>query len=315
MNILKKSLSVILFLCAAFPALADNTFKLIVPNPPGGSTDIVGRYIANILNNANIPTVVLNKSGAQGTIGAKSVAKTSNVQNTLLLLGTGPGLYAPLMMDPAPYNVLEEFDMVATIASDSIVIIVPGTSEIRDAKQLVQAIRKAEQPLRYGHGAMSQKFAGIVFLDKIKASAIEVPFNGASQTVLAVASETLEFGFVNYTEAKNQAAAGLVRIVGIASKSRHPNEPKIKTFIEQGIEFEHQAWFTVVAPKGMNQHTIEKLNAIITKSMENDKNSVISTEMIPMINNVTESKLFINNQYKMYQSLIENVKLSQIIKK
>ena len=307
MIFLKKYIVAAIFFITS-PVSANTIFELVVPFPPGGSTDIVGRYVAKILNDANIPTVVQNRAGAQGTIGVKSVAKTSNIQNTLLLLGTGPGLYAPLMMDPAPYNVQDDFEIITTVASDSIVVIVPATSKIKTAKQLVQAIKTAQAPLRYGHGAMNQKFAGLVFLNTIQGHAIEVPFNGAAPTVFAVASDSLEFGFVNYTDTKEFAKSGRVRIIGIASKQRRNDVLNVKTFAEQGIEFDQQAWFTLAAPKGMDKNTIMRLNAVVTDALKNDKISYVATEMIPMHSSVAGAKIFIDTQYKTYRPLIEKVK-------
>jgi tripartite-type tricarboxylate transporter receptor subunit TctC len=283
------------------------TFEIVVPNPPGGTTDIVGRYVSKILNDANIPNVVQNKTGAQGTIGARTVAKTANKNSTLLILGTGPGLYAPLMMDPAPYNVQEDFEMIATIASDSIVIIVPGTSAIVSADDLVKKIKTSPEPLLYGHGAVSQKFAGIEFLHKINATATEVPFNGAPPAVLAVASGSLDFALVNYTEAKELATAGKIRIIGIASRTR-PKDQSIKTFREQGIDFEAQAWFMLVAPKGVDTDIVHTLNQTVTRAIKQDRTSYVATEMTPMTGTAKDAKDFVDTQYRRYSAVIERVR-------
>ena len=296
------------FACGVTSVSAVSMFELIVPNPPGGTTDMAGRYVAKILNDANMPTIVSNRPGAQGTIGTKIAAKTANTQNTLLLLGTGPGLYAPLMMDTAPYDVLAEFSMVATIASDSIVIIVPGTSTIQNAQQLITAIRLATQPLNWGHGAMSQKFAGILFMSKIKQVATEVPYNGAIQVVTAVASGHLDFAFINYTEAKELATTGRVRMIGVAAKQRLHQDSSIPTFYEQGIDFEHQAWFVLAAPKAMAPELVNKINQSVTSAMKKDQTSYIHREMTPMISTVAQSEQFIRQQYKTYRPIIQGVK-------
>lgn len=291
--------------CFSASAGATNQFDLIVPHPPGGVSDVVGRHVAKVLADANIPTVVQNKAGAQGTIGVKAVTAGTNIQNTLLVLGTGPGLYAPLMMDPAPYNVLEDLEIVATISSDSVVIIVPGTSQVKNAKDLVKSIRTAKQPLRYSTGAVSMQFAGLLFLNKIGAEAIDVPFNGNAPAVLAVASNNVEFGFVTFTDAKEMAKSGRVRIVGMASAQRHPADTTIPTFREQGIDFEQQSWFAIAAHKNMDRATVARLNAVITNSLRNDKTSYVATEMIPMINNIPDSRAFVATQYRIYRPLIE----------
>lgn len=288
-------------------AFSNNMLELIVPNPPGGTTDIAGRYVSKILNDANIPTMVLNRPGAQGTIGTKIAAK-GNAQSTLLLLGTGPGLYAPLMLDVAPYDVLEEFSIVATIASDSIVVIVPSNSAIHNVQQLITAIGSSSRQSNWGHGAMSQKFAGILFMSKIKHVATEVPYNGAIQVATAVASGQLDFAFINYTEAKELAATGRVRMIGVAAKQRLHQDSSIPTFYEQGIDFEHQAWFVLAAPKAMAPELVNKINQSVTSAMKKDQTSYIHREMTPMISTVAQSEQFIRQQYKTYRPIIQGVK-------
>jgi tripartite-type tricarboxylate transporter receptor subunit TctC len=155
---------------------------------------------------------------------------------------------------------------------------------------------------------MNQKFAGVVFLNKIQGHAIEVPFNGAAPTVFAVASDSLEFAFVNYTDTKEFAKSGRVRIIGIASKQRRNDVLNVKTFAEQSIEFEQEAWFTLAAPKGMDKNTIMRLNAVVTDALKKDKISDVATEMIPMHSSVAGAKIFIDTQYKTYRPLIEKVK-------
>lgn len=291
-------------------AIHASTFEIIVPNPPGGTTDIIGRYVSKILSDANVPNIVQNKTGAQGTIGARLVAKTTNKNSTLLILGTGPGLYAPLLMTVPPYNVLEEFEMIATVATDSIVIIVPGTSAIISANDLVKKIKTSNLSLMYGHGAASQQFAGIEFLHKINATATEVPFNGAAPTVLAVASGLLDFAFVNYTEAKELASSGKIRIIGIASKNR-PKDQLIKTFKEQDIDFEAQAWFMLVASKGIDLSTVETLNDIVSRAIRQDKTSYVATELTLIGGTAKNAKDFINNQYQKYGTVIEKSRIGR----
>jgi tripartite-type tricarboxylate transporter receptor subunit TctC len=155
---------------------------------------------------------------------------------------------------------------------------------------------------------MSQKFAGILFMSKIKHVATEVPYNGAIQVATAVASGQLDFAFINYTEAKELAATGRVRMIGVAAKQRLHQDSSIPTFYEQGIDFEHQAWFVLAAPKAMAPELVNKINQSVTSAMKKDQTSYIHREMTPMISTVAQSEQFIRQQYKTYRPIIQGVK-------
>ena len=302
-------------LVLSLSVMASPVYELVVPNPPGGVTDIVGRHVAKVLSENGISTLVQNKTGAQGTIGVKSVTTATNVQNTLLILGAGPGLYAPLMMTPSPYQVLDDLQIISTIASDHVVIIVPGNSEIKNLQQLIKLIKTNNLPLRYATGAVSLEFAEIMFLNKINAQAIEIVYNGAAPVVTSVAGNNVEFGIVTLTDAKEMAKSGRIRIIGIASDKRHPTSPDIKTFKEQGLEFEQKVWFTLVAHKNIDIASVYRLNAVLTNSLKTDTTSYVATEMTPIISSVAESRSFIENQYKLYRPIIQKALLERSIKK
>jgi len=301
---------VILFSFVFLPARAD-VIEIVVPFGPGGTTDIVGRYVSNILTNAGITNIVRNKPGAQGVIGTRSVVDTTKKNTTLLILGTGPGLYAPLLLDVPPYDVQADLKMVASVATDSVVAIVSASSPVNDVKTLIDQLKQQPGQMTFGHGAPSHRFAGLLFLDRTKTQAIDVPYNGANPVALAVAGNHIDFGFVDYTAARALHREGKIKIIGIASTARHHQEKDVKTFQEQGIDFEQQAWFLIAAPRGMDFENIQRFNKIINDAIKKDTSSIVYTDMLLMIKSPDETTQFLVTQYKLYRQFIESVKENQ----
>jgi tripartite-type tricarboxylate transporter receptor subunit TctC len=305
-----KNTLVSVFLCLSTSAWA-GVVEIVVPFNPGGTTDIVGRYISKILTDSGITNIVTNKPGAQGLIGTRYVVDHPNKQTTLLILGTGPGLYAPLLSDKPPYDVHQDFQMVASVATDSVVAIVSASNPINDVKTLIDHLRQRPGQMTFGHGASSHRFAGLLFLDRTKTLAIDVPYNGANPVAMAVAGNHIDFGFVDYTAARALHRDGKIKIIGIASTDRHHQEKDIKTFREQGIDFEQQAWFLVAAPRGIDPETIQKFNKIINDALKKDTSSTVYTDMSLMIKSPGETSQFLLTQYALYQRFIESIKEDQ----
>lgn len=288
-------------------ANANAVIDIVVPNPPGGTTDMVGRHISKILTDADIANVILNKPGAQGTIGTKFAATVDNKNSTLLILGTGPGMYAPLTLTSPPYNVLQDFEFIVAVATDPIVAIVPGHSGIDSISKLTKSLHNSQSQLRWGHGATSQRFAGVTFLSKINATGVEVPYNGANKVVMDIAGGHLDVAFVNYTEAKEMAKNNRIKIIAIATDQRHPHALDIKTFREQGVNFEMQAWFVVVGPRGISPLLITKINQAVVKFTQQDQNSWVATNMNVIVGTPAQARNFVKEQYQQHQTSIKKL--------
>jgi len=270
-------------LSLASVAHASDPLNIVVPNPPGGGNDMLARFISAALEKEKISNIVVNKSGAQGTIGMRH-ALTLDSKNTIVVTSTGPSMYAPLLMEPAPYDIRTDFLPVAGLTRTHLAIMVPADSSIRTVKDLVTQLKTAKKPLRYGQGSMIHKVSVQMMLEKIGAQAMDIPFKGGLEPVVAAAGGHVDFAISDYADSKDLYDLGKVRIIGMLSDTRHHAEPSIPTFRESGVDFSNSGWQIVLAGKGMSAERISQLNRIINKAIREEKNNpyiaIRSTKLI-----------------------------------
>jgi tripartite-type tricarboxylate transporter receptor subunit TctC len=148
-----------------------------------------------------------------------------------------------------------------------------------------------------------------MLMETIKTSALEIQYNGGVKPVLAVAMNEVEFAFANYADAIELTKGGRVKMIGIASQRRHPQSPDVKTFIEQGVNFDHPGWFAVLAPKGMDPALIKKYNVIIRNAVNNEKrDNYLTTHLVRDTGTPGELGDFLKAQQVQLRPLIEKAK-------
>jgi tripartite-type tricarboxylate transporter receptor subunit TctC len=140
-------------------------------------------------------------------------------------------------------------------------------------------------------------------LNKVNATANDIPYNGSNPVALALMSNQVDFAFVAYSNVKPGADDGRIRILGIADKVKHPAEPNIKTFQEQGIDFVHNSWTALMAPKGMDPVLVDKLNRIVTAAIKRDT-KVDFLGLQPWTSSPAELKTIIDQEFRAWQPVI-----------
>lgn len=287
---------------------ADKT-SIVVPFPPGGTNDILGRYVANVLEKNNQPAVVINKGGAGGVIGVKHAMEIQSNNDTLLMISGGPGLYAPNAMDPVPYDIRKDFEFVALLGRDDAAIVVPTTSKIQNTPDLVRELKANPGKLTFAYTSLINKFSGVMFLNQVGATATGVSYDGGPKGRLAVGGGHVDFGMFFVVDAIALAETGKGRIIGIASQARHPSAADVRTFKEQGIDFVHYSWYGVLAGKDMPSHKVKEISAQLVAAVEKDNEN-------PILNNVLAKdprsgekfREFVNKEFDIWVPVIQKNK-------
>jgi len=270
---------------AAYPS---RTVKMIVPYPAGGTTDLLGRLIADQIKSGLDATVIVeNKPGAGTTLGADQVAKSEPDGYTLLMatsttLAINKTLYKKLPYDPA-----RDFAPIGLVAGVPFALIInPGIP----AKTLAEfiAYAKSKPGLAYGSaGNGSPQHLGAEMLKSAAAIDIRhVPYRGSVPAMLDVIAGHIPFMVVDLQPALQQIREGKVRVLGVTTPKRVAAAPDIPTLAEAGLPgFELVAWQGVVAPAGTPRPIVDLLAAQIVKLMADpatrDKLTALSLEPLP----------------------------------
>lgn len=265
-------------LSLAFPQVQAQAFpnrpiRIVVPYPPGRSTDLLTRRLGGKLAVAmGYPVVVMNKPGAGGTTGADYVAKATPDGHTLLLGDIGSNALAAGLYPSLPYDTLKDFAPVSMVVSTPLLLAVNASSPIRTVRDYINAARA--RPLMYGTAGngTATHLTGEMFALATGASLTHVPYKGSAPALHDMLGGTLESMFDDFLVLLPQIRAGKVRPIAVSSTRRHPMLPDLPTIAESGQPglggFEATSWQGLFAPAATPRDVVERLNAETVKALE-----------------------------------------------
>ncbi len=285
--------------------------RLIVPFSAGGSTDVIGRILAEKLSKtlgANF--VVENKPGAGGGIGSAEVAHATPNGYTLLLAtssthGINPWLYKNLSYDAAA-----DFTAVTMLTSTDYGLAVPMNHKARSVKDLVK--ESAEEPLNYGSpgngttGHLAAALFGLVSGGKFE----HIPYKTAAMTDLIAGR--LDFMFDNTSTFIPQTRNNSLRILATTGEKRSILTPDIPTMKEAGFpDYQIIGWFSLLAPAGTPTEIIDVLNHAVRKVMSEPEveTRIIALGNTPMTMTPQESNEYLKSQREFFRSLVKKANL------
>ncbi|WP_326535701.1 Bug family tripartite tricarboxylate transporter substrate binding protein [Pseudorhodoferax sp.] len=259
-------------LCACALALAqgapaqgnwpDRPLRLVVPFPPGGSTDIIGRVVADRLARAlGQPVVVENRPGANGNIGTEAVARAAPDGLTLVLGGAANTINATLYRN-LPFDLLKDLQAVAVIGITPNMMVVPNDSPARTAQEFLAWAKAQPSGVLYassGNGA-STHMAAELFKSVTGLAMSHVPYKGSAPALTDLIAGRTQVMFDNMTSALQQVKAGRLRALALTGSTRNPAVPELPTLKELGIAVEAETWFGLFVPAGTPPAVVERLN-------------------------------------------------------
>ncbi len=244
--------------------------KLIVPYPPGGAADTVGRIYADALTEAlKQPVVVENKPGAGTAIAADYVATAPADGYTLNLVPTGQLTVLPHIAKNLKFDPFKSFAPVSLLAYTSVVIAANNDVPAKDLKALVTQAKAAPGKFSYsssGSGTIIH-LAGEYFRLTTGTELLHVPFKGSAPAVTAVLGGEVNLAVDTLTILAPQIKGGKLRGLAIASRERSPLLPDVPTVAESGYPgFEVTSWFGLNVAAGTPAEIVSRLNAEIAKA-------------------------------------------------
>src|SRR4051794_36156702 len=277
---------------AASPAHAQaypsRIIKMIVPYPAGGTTDLLGRLVADQLKSGLGATVVVeNKPGAGTTLGAEQVARSEPDGYTLLMATSTTLAINKTLYKKLPYDPVKDFTPIALVAGVPFALIINPTLPPKTLSEFI-AYAKSKPGLAYGSaGNGSPQHLGAEMLKTAAGIDIRhVPYRGSVPAMFDVVAGHIPFMVVDLQPALQQIREGTVRVLGVTTPKRVAAAPEIPTLAEGGLAgFELVAWQGVVAPSGTPRPVVDALAAQIEKLKADpairEKLTRISLEPLP----------------------------------
>ncbi len=247
--------------------------RIIVPVAPGGTTDIIGRIVAQHLQTVwGGPVVVENRPGAGGTIGSAEMARARPDGTTLLSGNIGSQAIAYSLFRNLPYTIAQQQPVIGTIRGPN-VLICNNDVPARTLPEFITWVRAQRGRASFGSTGVGQSthLTPVWMLQLLGAEAIHVPFRGSAPMQTDLLAGTVQFAIDNLTGVIELVRSGRVRGLAVTSAARSPQLPDIPALREVGGElasFDVNTWFGIFVPQGLPAEAVRSINADIRALLE-----------------------------------------------
>jgi tripartite-type tricarboxylate transporter receptor subunit TctC len=263
-------IAALLPMIAAAQGYPSKPVRLVIPFPPGGSNDVVGRMVAQQLSaRLDKPVIVENQGGAGGLIAMEMAAKAPPDGHTLLLISVAyafvPAIYK-LTFDPAT-----AFAPVAMLGSGPVVIAVTSKLPVNSVQELIAMAKASPGTLNYASAGVGsfQHLASELFKQQAGVDIVHVPFKGGGPAMMDVVAGNTQVAVGSLIQMLPQIKGGRLKALGVGSAKRIPALPDVPTISESAVPgFEVTNWWGIVVPAGTPRSVIERLHKELTAIVE-----------------------------------------------
>jgi tripartite-type tricarboxylate transporter receptor subunit TctC len=269
----------VLIACAALGALAapawaddypSRPVTIVVPFTPGGSTDLLARYDAEVLQRASHQSfVVENRAGAGGTIGISYVAKSEPDGYTLLHAPTAFGLL-PYLMKSVPYDPFADFDPIVPVGLTEFALVVSPTLHVRSVADLIALAKQKPGTLTYasaGVGTTQQLFAEL-FKSLASVDIRHIPYKGTAPGLVDVMSGAVSMMFTDIGPAMSLVNDGKLQLLAVTSLERNKDMPNVPAVAETLPAYEAFGWQGLLARSGTPKPIVDIINRVLVADLK-----------------------------------------------
>jgi tripartite-type tricarboxylate transporter receptor subunit TctC len=299
---------------AAYPG--DKAVTLLVPFPPGGSTDLIARMIApKMQEKLGGSFIVDNKGGAGGTVGTAMVKRAPADGYTLLVTSLGPLVIGPHLMKNVGYDATKDFDYITVAVQAPNVLAVPANSPHKTLADVLAYEKAHPGKMTFassGNGS-SDHLTAELFWQQTGTSGIHVPYKGGGPATTDLIGGQVEASFMNINTAMPHLKAGKLRALAITSTKRSPLLPDVPTLDELGVKgVVVTSWQAFAAPKGVPADIRKKLHEAIVAGLNDPsvKTKLLDLGFDIVGNSPEEFTKFQASEFARWKNLIETRKIT-----
>ena len=242
--------------------------RMVVISPPGGTTDILSRALAQQMTESLGQSVVTdNRPGGGGILASEIVARSNPDGHTLLYTHTSHSVL-PSLHKKLPYDTLKDFQPVALVALFPGVLVVHPALPVKNVKELIALAKSRPGKLNYAAGTTgaTAHLSGELFKTMAGIDIVHVPYKGTAAQITAIIAGESQFTFASLPAALPHVQSNRVRAIAIGSAKRSPTLPDLPTVAETALPgFDVSAWNGILAPRGTPRDVVMKLNAEIAR--------------------------------------------------
>ncbi|WP_119287885.1 Bug family tripartite tricarboxylate transporter substrate binding protein [Azohydromonas sediminis] len=249
--------------------------RLVVPFPPGGSSDVAARLLAPRLGERlGQQVVVENRPGAGGTLALGQVAKAAPDGYTLVLAAAGGLTISPSLNPNLGYDPLADLAPITGFARIPFVLVAHADLPVSRADELIALARRQPGRLTFASGGngTAMHLGGELMKSMSETFIVHIPYRGSAPAITAVMAGETQLAVSDITSVLGKTEGGRMKVIGVMSKDRTDLAPGVPTLDETGLKgFDVSGWFAIMAPARTPQPIIARLNAEITSLIRTDE--------------------------------------------
>jgi tripartite-type tricarboxylate transporter receptor subunit TctC len=288
--------------------------RLVVPYPPGGSTDVAARPVAEKLSKAlGQPFVIDNRAGASGAIGAAEVARAEPDGYTILF-AADPVTTLHLVMKNVQFDVQRDFVAVTQVTTQPLAVAVHSSVPANTIQDFVALARANPGKYSFAHSGIGtgQHFAGELLKKMAGIDMAHVPYKGGGPAVQDLVAGQIPVGVLGSTPVTPHHKSGRIRILAFTSKDRLATMPEIPTLHESGFPgFDTTQWTGLLAPRGTSADIVNRLNTETRKALAFDdvRKHFAQASLVPVGNAAKEFDALIRSDVERWTALAKGLGL------
>jgi tripartite-type tricarboxylate transporter receptor subunit TctC len=278
--------------------------RWIVPFPPGGSNDVLARYLGiKLTERVGQQVVIDNRAGANGIIGTELAANSTADGYTLLMVSTSYVMNAAVRESPLPYDIEKSFDPISTVGSAPNSIVVHPKGPFQSVRGIVDQAKAKPGTINYaatGVGGFNH-FGGELFKKVTGIDMQMVPYKGGGPAMTDVMAGQIPIMFSSLTQVLPHVRSGRLKVLAIGGAKRSPVVPDIPTVAESGFPgYELTVWWGISAPAGVPRTALERLRREITAILQDPetKKRLLTDAAEPLIITPAEFRKMIRDDRK-----------------
>jgi tripartite-type tricarboxylate transporter receptor subunit TctC len=302
---------------AAAQAYPSKAVRLVVPFAAGGSTDIMGRLVAQKLSEVwGQQVIVDNRPGGSTTIGTDIVAKSAPDGHTLLVT-PAPFTIVPSLLKKLPYDPAKDFTPITLINTTPLVVIVHPGVPVKNIKELIALAKARPGVLNFGSSGSggSNHLAGELFNAMANVKITHVPYKGNGPAMIDLLGGHIDMAYNGLTSAMQHIKSGKLRALGVTSLKRSAALPEMPTVDEQGVKgFQAIAWNGLTGPAGIPKAAVDRVAGDVARLMK-------SPELVeflkregsdPVGSSTAEYTAFLSSEIAKWKKVIERAGIKSL---